>query len=115
MKNVVTILLCVLLALPAAAANKFDAVAAKIPLGTQVEVRLKDKQPIRGSMGEVFPGGFTIQVWVDGRQTQRRILLDEVQSLRKRTGSGIKGYAIAVVFVAVSAAVASAVSGAVRR
>jgi len=115
MKSILALVLCALLSLPAAATTKIEQTAAKMPIGMPVQVKLKDKQPINGVMGEVFPGGFELKVWVERKQETRRILFDEVTSLKRQGSGGVKGFAKTVVFVAAVVAVGVAVAGVVHR
>jgi hypothetical protein len=51
-----------------------------MPTGTNIEVRLKNKQTLRGARGEVSESGFTL---VDQRAGNRQIAFDEVTSVKQ--------------------------------
>jgi hypothetical protein len=53
---------------------------AGIPTGTHIEVRLKNKQTLRGARGEVSDSAFTL---VDQRAGNRQIAFDEVTSVKQ--------------------------------
>jgi hypothetical protein len=60
-----------------------DAVAsqiARLPPGTRIEVRLKDKQKMRGAIGPASATGFTL---VDASKSEHQIAFDDVASLRQ--------------------------------
>lgn len=52
---------------------------AGMPLGTSIELRLKDKQKVRGARGAVSDSGFTL---VDTRSGERQIAFDDVASVK---------------------------------
>ena len=51
-----------------------------MPTGTNIEVRLKNKQTLRDARGEVSESGFTL---VDQRAGNRQIAFDEVTSVKQ--------------------------------
>ena len=51
-----------------------------LPLGTSIELRLKDKQKLRGARGAVSDTGFTL---VDARSGERQIAFDDVGSVKQ--------------------------------
>ncbi len=55
---------------------------AGIPTGTNIEVRLKNKQILRGARGEVSDSGFTLTNLGAG---DRQIAFDEVTSVKQLT------------------------------
>ena len=50
-----------------------------MPLGTNIELRFKDKQKLRGARGAVSDFGFTL---VDARAGERQIAFDDVTSVK---------------------------------
>jgi hypothetical protein len=97
----------VLLARLASAAPDTAGTRAEItamPLGTNIEVRLKDRQKLRGARGAVSESGFTL---VDARSGDRQIMFDDVASIKQvktksHTGRNILiGVAIGVGAVAI--------------
>jgi|SRR5277367_2681512 len=73
--------LAMLLALPAAfgqenAASQITA----IPLGTRIELRLNNKQTVRGARGQLSNAGFTLVV---SRAAERQIAFDDVVSVKR--------------------------------
>ena len=48
-------------------------------LGTRMELRLKDKQKVRGARGAVSDSGFTL---VDARSGERQIAFDDIASVK---------------------------------
>jgi len=65
-------------AAPDAASIKTEIVG--MPLGTSIEVHLKDKQKLRGTRGAVSDSGFTL---VDPRSGERQIAFDDVTSVKQ--------------------------------
>ena len=53
---------------------------AAMPTGAQIELRLKNKQRIRGARGPVSSTGFTL---VDARTGDRQIAFDDVASVKQ--------------------------------
>lgn len=53
---------------------------AGMPMGANVEVRLKDKQKLRGSRGAVSNTGFML---VDARGAERTVAFDDVASVKQ--------------------------------
>lgn len=80
----VTAIGCILiLARLASAAPDPASVKAKLvgmPLGTNIELRLKDKQKLRGARGAISESGFTL---VDSRSGERIIAFDDVASVKQ--------------------------------
>ena len=81
-----------------------------MPLGTRIELRLKDKQKLRGARGAVSDSGFTL---VDARSGERQIAFDDVASVKHVNakshtgrniliGVGIGVGAVAIVIVALA-------------
>ena len=77
---------------------------ASTPLGASIEIRLKDKQKLRGARGAVSGAGFTL---IDNNSGERQIAFDNVASVRllkpsSHTGRNILiGVAIGVGAVAI--------------
>ena len=62
-----------------------ESVASQItamPTGTNIELRLKNKQKMRGARGPVSNSGFTL---VDARKGERQIAFDDVASVKQLT------------------------------
>jgi hypothetical protein len=83
---------------------------AGMPVGTSIELRLKDKQKLRGARGTVSDFGFTL---VDARSGERQIAFDNVASVKQvkikshtarniLIGVGIGVGAVAIVIVALA-------------
>jgi hypothetical protein len=81
-----------------------------MPLGTSIELRLKNKQKLRGARGAVSDSGFTV---VDARSGERQIAFDDVASVKQVNtkshtgrniliGVGIGLGAVAIVIVALA-------------
>ena len=51
-----------------------------MPLGTNIEIRLKNNQTVRGARGEVSDSGFML---VDSRGGDRQIAFDDVVSVKR--------------------------------
>jgi translation initiation factor IF-1 len=60
----------------------------EIPAGTLVEVRLKNKEILRGRLGEVHEAGFDVQVAAGDKVEARTIAFDELKSIKKAGGGG---------------------------
>jgi hypothetical protein len=70
-----------------AAAPQIDSKAAKtrviaIPMGSLVDVRLNDKEKIRGRMGEVSEEGFVLQAVQGGKVETRKIAFTDIKSVK---------------------------------
>lgn len=91
-----TVPLCVLLLLwaafphPAAAQaqggvtpeNKLKAALIEIPTGSIVELRLKDKQKLRGKLGSLSDTDVQLQTLQSGKIETRSIAFDQVKSIK---------------------------------
>ena len=78
-----TAIVCILMLTGLAAAQDTAAIRTEIismPLGTSMEVRLKDKQRLRGARGAVSDSGFT---FVDARSGERQIAFGDVASVKQ--------------------------------
>jgi hypothetical protein len=76
-------LLMVMQLVPAASGE--DSVASQItaiPAGARIELRLKNKQTMRGARGAVSDAGFTL---VDARNGEHQIAFDDVASVKQIT------------------------------
>ena len=114
MRNLMALLLTAALTLPATAASPIEKQAAKIPVGMPVEVKLKNKQPLRGQMGEVFPGGFVVTLWGDRRPEPRRIMFDDAESVKQLGRASVRSHVLFFAWLAGLVAVGGAVGKAVR-
>jgi hypothetical protein len=85
--------------------------ALAIPPGTMVEVKLRDKQKIRGQMGAVSDEGFTVQTAQGNKIEMKTVRFDQLKSIKKvghkppriATGVaiGLVGLGILVVVIAI--------------
>ncbi len=57
-----------------------------IPSGTPVEARLVNKQKLRGKLGAVTDSTLTLQTIENGRIVDKPIALDELRSVKVKTG-----------------------------
>jgi hypothetical protein len=83
--------------LPQAATSEKTTLQEKvleIPAGTLVEVRLKNKEKLRGRLGEVHEGGFHMTVAAHHKLRWQEINLDELKSIKQAKGSGGAGHVI---------------------
>lgn len=64
------------------AAENMRTQIAAVPLGAPIELRLKNKQTLRGARGEVSDSGFTL---LDSRGGGRQIAIDDVSSVKHST------------------------------
>ena len=58
----------------------------EIPPGTMIEVRLMDKNKVRGRLGEVTNEGFSLQTAQGNKVGTQKITFTEVKSLKKVEG-----------------------------
>ena len=107
----VTAVVCFLLlsrmasAAPDTAGLKAEIVA--MPLGTNIEVRLKNKRKVRGARGAVSDAGFVV---VDSRSGERQITFDDVASVKQVKAKSHAGLYILIGLGIGAAAVAIAVA-----
>jgi len=80
---VLTFLLLLQLTPPGRGAESIAARIGAMPPGTRVELRLKNKQRIRGVTGPVSPTTFIL---VEARSGQRPVAFDDVESVRRLSG-----------------------------
>jgi hypothetical protein len=73
---------------------------AGIPTGANIEVRLKNKQTLRGTRGEVSSSGFTL---VTAGAADRQLAFDDVTSVKLNRKSHTKRNVLIVAGVAVVA------------
>ena len=101
-------LTCLASAAPDAATIKTEIVG--MPVGTSIEIRLKDQQKLRGARGAVSDSAFTL---VDARSAERQIAFDDVASVKHfqakshtsrniLIGVGIGVGAVAIVIIALA-------------
>ncbi|HSR06344.1 MAG TPA: hypothetical protein VLM42_04275 [Bryobacteraceae bacterium] len=104
----ILMLTCLASAAPDTASIKTEIVG--MPVGASIELRLKDRQKLRGARGAVSDSGFTL---VDIRSGERQIAFDEVSSVKQvkakshtgrniLIGVGIGVGAVAIVIVALA-------------
>ena len=113
MTGVQTCALPILLTCPAPAAADTASIKTEIvsvPAGTSIEIRLKDKQKVRGARGAVSDSGFTLVATGAG---ERQIAFEDVSSVKQvkvkthtgrniLIGVGIGVAAVAIVIVALA-------------
>jgi hypothetical protein len=58
--------------------------AVKIPAGSKVEVRLTNKEKLKGRVGAVSDDGMVLEYSKAGQTEERKIAFGEVQSLKKQ-------------------------------
>jgi hypothetical protein len=81
MQKTISLALTLLMVFPAAFGQQN--VASQItamPAGTKIELRLNNKQTVRGTRGPLSTAGFT---FVDARTGERQIAFDEVVSVKQ--------------------------------
>ncbi len=100
MRQLISILLVVILcatstyaakpsaSIPAQVAQKptLQEKVLEIPPGSRVQVRLKNKEKLRGRLGEVSNEGFVLQYARGNQIEERKISFDEVKSLKVKEG-----------------------------
>ena len=95
---------------------------AAVPAGTTIEVRLKNKERMRGTRGEVSSLGFTL---VDPKAGDHQLTFDDVRSVKQLTkkshstrnawiGLGIGAVVVVAVVVVVVVAAAKSSNGILR-
>lgn len=77
---IVSILMLTGLASAAPDTAAIKAEIMRMPVGTGIELRLKDKQKLRGARGTVSDSGLTL---VDARSGERQIAFDDVSSVKQ--------------------------------
>jgi hypothetical protein len=87
----------------------------EIPPGTTIEVRLLNKQRIRGRLGEITDDGFSLTTVQGDKIATQRIAFTELKSFKKLEGGkaghavlyGLAGLGVLLVVITVWAAVAA--------
>ncbi len=101
--------LMIMNSVPAAmAADDMASRIAAIPTGTNIEVRLKSNQKLRGSTGAVSNSGFTL---TDSQSVAHQIAFDDVASLRQISAKPSHVKRNILIIVGVGLAVAAIVIG----
>ena len=84
MQKIICLTLTLLMALPliptASAANGVASQITAMPLGTKIELRLKDKQKLSGTTGALSGTGFA---FIDASTGERQIAFDDVASVKR--------------------------------
>src|SRR5579862_4230924 len=109
MRIAVSLLLALILTRPSSAAPDEPNLARQItsiPAGTKIEVRLRDKQKVRGTRGAVSAETFAL---LEDGTAERQIALIDVVSVRRIDKSHTKRNVLIVVAVAVAAVVIAGV------
>jgi hypothetical protein len=71
----------------------------EIPPGTMIEVRLVNKQKLRGRLGEVTNEGFSLQIAQGNKIETRKIAFTEVKSFKQAGGGATgKGFSRGVIY-----------------
>lgn len=78
---------------------------AKIAVGSEIEVRLLNKEKLRGRLGEVSDTGFILLIPTGTASTKRNLAFDEVKSVRVVSTHRPTGLAFSVGVAAVIVAV----------
>jgi hypothetical protein len=78
---------------------------AKIAVGSEIEVRLLNKEKLRGRLGEVSDTGFILLIPAGTASTKRNLAFDEVKSVRLVTTRRPSGLAFPLGVAAVVVAV----------
>jgi hypothetical protein len=103
-----TLLLLIHLAPPARASESVASQITALPAGTSVDLRLKNKQKMRGTTGQVSSTGFML---VDVQTGEHQIAFDDVAFVKPRikkshlTRNILIGAGIGVVALGITAAV----------
>jgi hypothetical protein len=69
-----------------------------MPVGARIELRLHNKQKVRGARGQLSNAGFTL---VDDHAGERQIAFDEVVSVKRYKSHGVRNTLIVVGIVLV--------------
>ena len=77
---IVCILMLTRVALAAPDTASIGSQIVSMPIGTSIELRLKDKQKLRGARGAASDSSFTL---VDSRSGERQIAFDDVASVKQ--------------------------------
>ena len=91
----------------------------EVPPGTMIEVRLLNKQRIRGRLGEITDDGFSLTTAQGGKIATQKISFTELKSFKKVEGGkaghavlyGLAGLGALLVVITVWAAVAASGPG----
>ena len=94
MQKTIAFSLALLMVLPAAFGQQnLASQITAIPVGTKIELRLKNKQTVRGVRGQLSNVGFML---VDDRTGERQIAFDEVVSVKRYKTHPIRNTLIVV-------------------
>lgn len=88
-------------------AQKLREKVLEIPPQTMVEVRLKNKEVVKGRLGDVSNDSFVVREAVGQRIEDRKVAYDDVKSMRKFEGSKalkVAGYSALAVAVGIGTA-----------
>jgi hypothetical protein len=88
-----------------------------LPAGSPLELKLKNRDKLKGRLGSIYDEGFEIQVSRSGTITPVRVAFADVQSLRQKSGmsTGAKiGLGVGI-FVGMAALVSYLVLSAIGR
>jgi hypothetical protein len=100
MRKTIAIALALLMVSPAAFGQKnVESQITAMPAGTKIELRLSNKQTVRGARGPLSNAGFTL---VDARTGERQISFDEVVSVKQLKSHRLRNTLIVVGIVLVA-------------
>jgi hypothetical protein len=88
-------------------AQKLREKALEIPPQTMVEVRLKNKEVVKGRLGDVSSDSFVVKEAIGQRIEDHKIAFDDVKSMKKFEGNKalkVAGYSALAVAVAIGTA-----------
>jgi hypothetical protein len=88
-------------------AQKLREKVLEIPPQTMVEVRLKNKEVVKGRLGDVSSDSFVVREAVGQRIENRKVAFDDVKSMKKFEGNKalkVAGYSALAVAVAIGTA-----------
>lgn len=85
-------------------AQKLREKVLEIPPQTMVEVRLKNKEVVKGRLGDISSEGFVVRAAVGQQIADRKIAFDDVKSMKKFEGNKalrVAGYSALAVVVGI--------------
>jgi hypothetical protein len=98
MRKIIALVLALLMVPAAFGEENVASQITAIPVGTRIELRLNNKQKVRGVRGQLSNAGFML---VDDRTGERQIAFDEVVSVKRFKSHPIRNTLIVVGIVLV--------------
>jgi hypothetical protein len=92
----------------AAAADDIAGQITSLPVGTKMEIRLKSRERLRGSRGDISNSGFAL---VNSQKITRQIVFDDVASVKQIDAKSSHVKRNVLIIVGVAAAVTAAIFG----